>query len=66
MKHAQCFVEKLAKATFVDDIITGADNEEEAYHLYSQSKEILKQGGSTCESLLQLNAPADSSREGQK
>ena len=38
-------VEKLSKATYVDDIITGADSEKEAHHLYTQSKEILKQGG---------------------
>ena len=38
-------VEKLAKAAYVDDIVTGAGNEEEAHQLFTEAKEILQQGG---------------------
>ena len=38
-------VEKLSKAAYVDDIITGTDNEEEAHQLFTRSKEMLKEGG---------------------
>ena len=38
-------VEKLIKAMYVDDIVTGADNEEAAYQLFIQAKEILGEGG---------------------
>lgn len=41
-------VRKLAKSTYVDDIISiisGAKDEQQAYQLYLQSKGILKDGG---------------------
>ena len=38
-------VEKLSKSFYVDDIITGASDEDQAYHIYQASKEILKEGG---------------------
>ena len=38
-------VEKLTKSMYVDDVISGAQSEEEAYQLYSTSKKILKDGG---------------------
>ena len=38
-------VEKLLKSTYVDDIITGADNVDEAFELYTQAKEIFRKGG---------------------
>ena len=38
-------VEKLTNSMYVDDVISGAQSEEEAYQLYSTSKNILKQGG---------------------
>ena len=38
-------VEKLIKATYVDDIVTGANSEEAAYQLFNQAKEILREGG---------------------
>ena len=38
-------VEKLSKATYVDDIVTGADDEEQVYRLFVRSKEILHGGG---------------------
>ena len=38
-------VEKVSKAAYVDDIIMGAENEGEAHQLYTESKQMLKQGG---------------------
>lgn len=38
-------VEKLLKSTYVDDIISGADNIDEAFELYTQAKEIFRKGG---------------------
>ena len=34
-------VKKLSKAAYVDDIITGADDESQALELFSAAKEIL-------------------------
>ena len=36
---------KLSNSFYVDDKVTGADNEETAYHLYLTAKEIMKAGG---------------------
>jgi hypothetical protein len=36
-------VAKLLRSTYVDDVVTSAESEEEAYELYTQSKELLKQ-----------------------
>ena len=33
------------KAFYVDDVVTGANSEEEAFSLYQNSKDILKKGG---------------------
>ena len=41
----QHLVEKLSKSFYVDDIVTGASDEDQAYHIYQASKEILKEGG---------------------
>ena len=38
-------VEKLMRAFYVDDVVTGANDEHEAYSFYQISKDILKQGG---------------------
>ena len=38
-------VKRLLQSTYVDDIISGADTEEEAFKLYTQAKEIFRQGG---------------------
>ena len=38
-------VETLSKAAYVDDIVTGADDEEQALALFSTAKEILADGG---------------------
>ena len=38
-------VKKLLKSTYVDDVISGADNIDEAFELYTQAKEIFRKGG---------------------
>ena len=38
-------IERLVHSTYVDDIITGASSEDEAFDLYTQVKEILCRGG---------------------
>lgn len=38
-------VERLLKSFYVDDVITGASTEGEAFSLYQEAKEILKAGG---------------------
>ena len=38
-------VKILSRSTYVDDIVSGAGNEEDAYQLYKESKDLLKQGG---------------------
>ena len=35
----------LLNSTYVDDIVTGADSNEAAFELYSQSKDMFRQGG---------------------
>ena len=37
-------VERLLKSFYVDDVITGASTEDEAFSLYQMAKEILKEG----------------------
>ena len=36
---------RLMRSVYVDDIIFGADNDETAYQLFMDSKELLKKGG---------------------
>ena len=38
-------VHQLIQSIYVDDVVTGAENEEKAYQLYLGSKELLKEGG---------------------
>ena len=38
-------VNKLTASLYVDDVITGANDEEGAYQLYLESKSIFKEGG---------------------
>ena len=38
-------VQRLLQSTYVDDIISGAESEEETFELYAQAKEIFRQGG---------------------
>ena len=42
--HAD-LVENLLRSTYVDDIVTGADSEEQAFELYTDAKGILQHGG---------------------
>ena len=47
-KHAASFpdlVKILSRSTYVDDIISGAGNEKDAYQLYTDSKDLLRRGG---------------------
>ena len=37
-------VESLSRSTYVDDIIAGADSEDDAFRLYAESKEMLSHG----------------------
>ena len=38
-------INRLVRSTYVNDIITGAESEEEAFHMYCQAKEIFREGG---------------------
>lgn len=38
-------VQKLLRSFYVDNLVTGADDEQEAYALFRESRDILKQGG---------------------
>ena len=38
-------VEHLLQSTYVDDIVSGADSEDEAFDLYAQAKELFRRGG---------------------
>ena len=38
-------IRKLSQATYVDDIVCGAEGEDQAYTLYKESKEVLRSGG---------------------
>ena len=38
-------MKKLSKAAYVDAIVTGVEEEEQAFQLFTKSKEILKEGG---------------------
>ena len=39
------FLSKLHKSFYVDDLITGSDDKEKAYHFCVNSKEVMKAGG---------------------
>ena len=41
----EAVVKRLLQSTYVDDVISGAGTEDEAFDLYTQSKEIFRQGG---------------------
>ena len=40
MRSLKAVVERLLQSMYVDDIISGADSEDEADELYAQSKEL--------------------------
>ena len=44
-KTDQTTVERLLQSTYVDDIVAGADTEDEAYQLYTRAKELFRCGG---------------------
>ena len=45
LKTNEVHVRRLLCSTYVDDIITGGETEEEAFELYVQSKQIFREGG---------------------
>ena len=45
LKTNEVHVRRLLCSTYVDDIITGGETEEEAFKLYVQSKQIFREGG---------------------
>ncbi len=38
-------MKRLLRSTYVDDILAGADSDDEGFELYAQAKEIFRQGG---------------------
>ena len=48
---------KRLQSTYVDDIISGADSDEEAFELYTQAKEIFRQGGFNLRKFLSNSRP---------
>lgn len=45
LESNEVIVKRLLQSTYVDDVISGAKSEDEAFDLYTQSKEIFRQGG---------------------
>lgn len=43
--HASASPGRLSRSIYVDDIVSGAGNEEDAYQLYAESKDLLRRGG---------------------
>ncbi len=41
----EAVVKRLLRSTYVDDIISGVNSNKEAFELYTQAKEIFRQGG---------------------
>jgi len=53
----EAVVKRLLQSTYVDDIISGANSDEEAFELYSQAKEIFRQGGFNLRKFLSNSQP---------
>ena len=53
-------VKRLLRSTCVDDIISGANSDEEAFELYTQAKETFRQGGFNLRKFLSNNRPLQS------
>ena len=53
-------VGQLLKSMYVDDVISGAQDEQQVELLYLESKKILKDGDSTSGSLLRTLIPCNS------
>ena len=58
-KHSSlqpALVEKLSQSFYVDDIVTGGGDEDQAYQIFQASKEILKKGGFNLQKLCSNSA----------
>ena len=53
----EAVVKRLLQSTYMDDIISGANSDEEAFELYSQAKEIFRQGGFNLRKFLSNSQP---------
>ena len=53
----EAVVKRLLQSTYVDDVISGAGTEDEAFDLYTQSKEIFRQGGFNLRKFLTNSKP---------
>ena len=45
MESHQLVVERLLQSTYVDDIVSGASTEDEAFEFFTQAKELFRRGG---------------------
>ena len=45
LKSNEAIVNRLLQSTYVDDVISGTDTEEEAFELFAQAEHIFGQGG---------------------
>jgi len=50
-------VKRLLESTYVDDVVSGADSEDEAFQLYAESKSIFRQGGFNLRKFLTNSKP---------
>ena len=50
-------VKRLLRSTYVDDMISGANSDEEAFELYTQAKEMFRQGGFNLRKFLSNSRP---------
>ena len=57
LESNEVVVKRLLQSTYVDDIISGANSEDEAFDLYAQSKEIFHQGGFNLRKFLTNSEP---------
>lgn len=53
----EVIVKRLLQSTYVDDIISGANSDEEAFELYTQAKAIFHQGGFNLRKFLSNSQP---------
>jgi hypothetical protein len=56
-------VKRLLQSTYVDDIVTGADSDEVAFELYTQSKMIFRLGGFNLRKFLSNNRALQTAAE---
>ena len=48
-------IQKLSRSIYVDDVVTGADDEEQALQLFVKSKDILKSGNFNLRKFCSIN-----------